>query len=243
MLRRAEVGAADDDGTISPGFVVTYRFVGDDDTSTFLLGAREIDDDNLDVFSPQSPLGSAIIGARVGETVEYVAPTGKKLKVEIVEAAPFAGCTDRLVDDAVAALVQHRGEGLGVHRTTGLQLQVHFHLVEMQCAARSARVRPPTRWRRHQPDRSATSPNHPADRVRRPAGADSDRPRPCRNGSPCLTAAGRCCLLRGRQPPVFRTPWGYRALPRRQPLRPVRPPAWPVRREPTTRVPSTPRTR
>jgi transcription elongation factor GreA len=89
MLRRAEVGAADDDGTISPGFVVTYRFVGDDDTSTFLLGAREIDDDNLEVFSPQSPLGSAIIGARVGQIVEYIAPTGKKLKVEIVKAAPF----------------------------------------------------------------------------------------------------------------------------------------------------------
>ncbi|MGL5827365.1 MAG: transcription elongation factor GreA [Nocardioides sp.] len=91
MLGRAEVGAADDDGTISPGYVVTYRFVGDDDTSTFLLGAREIEDDHLDVFSPQSPLGSAIIGARVGETVQYVAPTGKKLEVEIVEAAPFAG--------------------------------------------------------------------------------------------------------------------------------------------------------
>jgi len=91
MLRLAEVGEASDDGTISPGFVVTYRFVGDSDTMTFLLGAREIEDDKLDVFSPQSPLGSAIIGARVGEVVEYVAPTGKKLKVEIIEAAPYTG--------------------------------------------------------------------------------------------------------------------------------------------------------
>ncbi|MGL5808556.1 MAG: transcription elongation factor GreA, partial [Nocardioides sp.] len=88
MLSKAQVGAADDDGTISPGFVVSYRFVGDSDIATFLLGAREIEDDELDVFSPQSPLGSAIIGARVGETVEYTAPSGKQLKVEIVEATP-----------------------------------------------------------------------------------------------------------------------------------------------------------
>ena len=91
MLRLAEVGAADDDGTISPGFVVTYRFVGDDDTSTFLLGAREIEDDNLDVFSPQSPLGSAINGKHKGESATFVAPNGNKVEVEIVDTEPFVG--------------------------------------------------------------------------------------------------------------------------------------------------------
>ncbi|WP_109509069.1 transcription elongation factor GreA [Nocardioides speluncae] len=92
MLRNAEVGETPaDDGLVEPGMVVTYRFVGDDETESFLLGAREIEDDNLEVFSPQSPLGSAILGAKKGDTVSYEAPNGKELKVEIVDAVPYAG--------------------------------------------------------------------------------------------------------------------------------------------------------
>ena len=47
--------------------------------------------DGLQVFSPQSPLGAAIIGAKKGETITYEAPNGKELKVEIVDAVPFTG--------------------------------------------------------------------------------------------------------------------------------------------------------
>jgi transcription elongation factor GreA len=94
MLRRAEVGETPpDDGVVEPGMKVTTRFVGDADTEVFLLGAREMADttDNVEVFSPQSPLGSAIIGSKVGDIVEFDAPNGKKLKVEIVDAVPFTG--------------------------------------------------------------------------------------------------------------------------------------------------------
>ena len=96
MLQRAQVGETpEDDGTVSPGMKVTYKFVGDDDdeAETFLLGAREIEDsvDGLKVYSPQSPLGSAIIGAKTGDTVEYDAPNGKKLQVVIVDAVPYTG--------------------------------------------------------------------------------------------------------------------------------------------------------
>ena len=96
MLQRAQVGETpEDDGTVSPGMKVTYKFVGDDDdeAETFLLGAREIEDsvDGLKVYSPQSPLGTAIIGAKTGDTVEYDAPNGKKLQVVIVDAVPFTG--------------------------------------------------------------------------------------------------------------------------------------------------------
>jgi transcription elongation factor GreA len=92
MLGRAQVGETPaDDGIVEPGMKVTYRFAGDDGSSTFLLGAREIEDDSLDVFSPQSPLGSAILGAKKGDTVTYTAPNGKKLEVEILDAVPYTG--------------------------------------------------------------------------------------------------------------------------------------------------------
>ncbi|WP_193608803.1 transcription elongation factor GreA [Nocardioides lijunqiniae] len=94
MLRRAEVGETPpDDGVVEPGMVVTYRFVGDseDETETFLLGAREIEPEGLTAYSPQSPLGSAINGHKRGETVSYEAPNGKQLEVVIVDAKPYTG--------------------------------------------------------------------------------------------------------------------------------------------------------
>jgi transcription elongation factor GreA len=74
--------------------VVTIRFAGDDDTETFLLAARELasyGSTQLTVYSPQSPLGSAIDGATVGDTVSYQAPNGRTLEVEVVDAKPFTG--------------------------------------------------------------------------------------------------------------------------------------------------------
>ena len=96
MLRRAEVGETPaDDGVVEPGMTVTYKFAGDadDETETFLLGAREMVDTvtGITVYSPQSPLGSAIIGHAKGETVSYAAPNGTRLQVEIVDAVPYTG--------------------------------------------------------------------------------------------------------------------------------------------------------
>jgi len=94
MLRRAAVGEIPpDDGVVEPGMKVTTRFVGDTETETFLLGAREMAETTADlqVFSPQSPLGSAIIGFKRGDTVAYLAPNKKQLQVEILEAVPYQG--------------------------------------------------------------------------------------------------------------------------------------------------------
>jgi transcription elongation factor GreA len=92
QLRGATTEPAPDDHVVSPGKLVTYRYAGDDESEQFLMGARDIDDDEpgIEVFSPQSPLGTAMLGAAAGETIDFDAPNGRKLKIEIVEAVPFA---------------------------------------------------------------------------------------------------------------------------------------------------------
>ena len=56
--------------------VVTIDYDGDDDTETFLLGSREEGaHGDLEVNSPQSPLGRAILGARAARPASTRCPT------------------------------------------------------------------------------------------------------------------------------------------------------------------------
>ncbi len=95
MLERARVGEAGGDGTIEPGTKVSVTFAGDDEPMTFLLGSREMLGTDakvdIDVYSPQSPLGAALLGKHAGETATYDAPNGRSLSVTIVDAVPFSG--------------------------------------------------------------------------------------------------------------------------------------------------------
>ncbi|MDT4989706.1 MAG: transcription elongation factor GreA, partial [Micromonosporaceae bacterium] len=68
LLRDARVGEAPATDAVGAGAVVTVRF--DDGTETFLLGSREIaSTTDLTVYSPESALGKAIVGAHPGDTV------------------------------------------------------------------------------------------------------------------------------------------------------------------------------
>jgi transcription elongation factor GreA len=89
LLRSAEVGSAQpSDGHVAPGTVVTATIAGSE--STFLLGNREIaGDSDLDVYSEASPLGHAITGASVGDTVTYTAPNGRAITVRIERVEPY----------------------------------------------------------------------------------------------------------------------------------------------------------
>jgi transcription elongation factor GreA len=92
LMRDAQVGVSPaDDGVVEPGMVVTIAYDGDDeDRETFLVGSREEGaHGDLQVYSPQSPLGRAIMGASAGENREYELPNGTIQKVLIVEAKPF----------------------------------------------------------------------------------------------------------------------------------------------------------
>ena len=91
LLENAEVGEAPAaDGVVAPGMVVTIAFDGDeDDTVTFLLASREYASTDIETYSPQSPLGTGVIGHKVGEEAEYELPNGKKASVRILKAEPY----------------------------------------------------------------------------------------------------------------------------------------------------------
>ena len=69
---------------VEPGVVVEIRYEGDDDIEKYLIGAIEERREGLEVMSPGSALGSALLGAKPGDVVSYETPTGALLKVELV---------------------------------------------------------------------------------------------------------------------------------------------------------------
>lgn len=93
MLRNAQVGEKPAGSTkVVPGSKVTVCYFGDkSDTETFLLGSREMMglDDSVDtpVYSPQSPLGSALLDLEIGASASYQAPNGKTIEVTVLDVA------------------------------------------------------------------------------------------------------------------------------------------------------------
>jgi len=90
MLENATIGAppASAEGVVGAGMVVSAIVA--DDEMRFLLGSREIASDDLDVYSEKSPLGSAVLGAKIGDKVSYTLPNGKSISVEILGAEFYA---------------------------------------------------------------------------------------------------------------------------------------------------------
>lgn len=90
LLVNAVVGEdPPNDGIAEPGMVVTVRFDDDEDTETFLLGVRGAEHTEIEVYSVQSPLGSAIVGARPGEQRTYTLPSGNTATVTLLKAVPY----------------------------------------------------------------------------------------------------------------------------------------------------------
>ena len=86
MLEHSHIGAppAGETGSVGAGMVITVEISGE--TMKFLLGSREIASGDLDVYSENSPLGAAVLGRKIGETVSYIAPNKREITVSILEA-------------------------------------------------------------------------------------------------------------------------------------------------------------
>ena len=84
MLEHAQIVEAVISDTVQEGSVVGIKYEGDDTVEWYLLGSIEERREDADVMSPTSPLGQALMGHKVGDTVSYQAPSGE-LRVQIAE--------------------------------------------------------------------------------------------------------------------------------------------------------------
>src|SRR6476469_1243003 len=101
LLAKAAVG--DDppnDGVAEPGMVLTVRYDDTGEEETFLLGLRDVEQSDLDetlgndhddpeVYSPTSPLGMAVTGARPGDHRSYRVPNGTTVRVTLLDTVPY----------------------------------------------------------------------------------------------------------------------------------------------------------
>jgi transcription elongation factor GreA len=97
LLRTAFSGTTPSGDVVEQGCIVTVDY-GGGDLETFLFANREnateeqgrirVDGELLDVYSPESPLGQAIVGATPGNAVTF---GERKITVTVTEVRPFQG--------------------------------------------------------------------------------------------------------------------------------------------------------
>jgi len=98
MLANAEIGSSDaSDGVIKQGLMVSCAINGSQ--SEFFLGSHEIfegtefeeniEDGDLEVYSPDSPIGKAIMGKKVGDEASYYTRKLKENKMNLLGVLNF----------------------------------------------------------------------------------------------------------------------------------------------------------
>lgn len=91
MLQNPIVGQEPpDDGIAEPGMVLTVSYADSGDEETFLLAEREHDVyPDVEICSPDSPLGRALVGAGEGAERQYHLPDGQSMTVKLIRAVPY----------------------------------------------------------------------------------------------------------------------------------------------------------
>ncbi|MGH3466126.1 MAG: GreA/GreB family elongation factor [Thermocrispum sp.] len=82
--------ASADDGIAEPGMVLTVRYGDERDTETFVIASQEAEiSAPVEICSPDSPLGRAVLGTSRNDTRHFVLPSGVAVSVTLIEARPF----------------------------------------------------------------------------------------------------------------------------------------------------------
>jgi transcription elongation factor GreA len=83
VINDVEIVENVDTGAVGTGSLVSIRYDGDSDVEQYLVGSIEERREGIEVVSASSPLGEALMGHKVGDTVSYQAPGGR-LTVHVV---------------------------------------------------------------------------------------------------------------------------------------------------------------
>lgn len=81
LLDSAKIGTPPVDEGVKPGLIVGVEMLGD--TETYLVGSREDEHPDHEVLSAESPIGQALMDAKVGETRIATLPNGNKVEVTV----------------------------------------------------------------------------------------------------------------------------------------------------------------
>lgn len=82
------VGDDADPATVRPGTLIALRFGNETEPERFVVGDIAERGGAVEVITPSSPLGRALIGSRAGDRVEWAAPRGK-IVANVIEVAPL----------------------------------------------------------------------------------------------------------------------------------------------------------
>ena len=84
MLENAQIGTPPSNtGIIAIGHVVTVEFSDGDSERFWLVSREEAVHATMDVYSPDSPLGNAVIGKKQGDNSSFALPNGKEISILI----------------------------------------------------------------------------------------------------------------------------------------------------------------
>jgi transcription elongation factor GreA len=88
-LENAELAPAPQPGTVGVLSTVTVLFDGDDpdDAETYLIGHIEEKTQGVEIMSPASPIGSALLGRGEGDKVAITLENGAKVSVSVLKVS------------------------------------------------------------------------------------------------------------------------------------------------------------
>jgi transcription elongation factor GreA len=84
LLKDVEIVESLSGDAVEVGCVVGICFDGDDEVEKYLVGSIEERREGVEIVSPGSPLGEALLGKSVGDTVSYEVQPGRPLQVKVV---------------------------------------------------------------------------------------------------------------------------------------------------------------